>query len=624
MIGSGTSDGTDTKARVLQSTDIVELIGRTVRLKRSGKDFVGLCPFHQEKTPSFHVSPSRQFFHCYGCKKSGNVIDFVMQRDRVEFIDALRLLAEQAGIPMPAAGQKSNASERQVLLDAHSSACALFEKLLSHPQLGKPARDYLAQRGFTSESTKRFQLGLASDSWDALVTSPLMKKFAPAQLALAGLVKPRERGDGYYDTFRNRLIFPIRDESGRIIAFGGRVMPGSEDPAKYLNSPETPLFSKSRCVFGLDLARQRIVETRTVAVVEGYTDVVMAHQFGASNVVSPLGTALTEQHVTLLRRFADRIVLLFDPDSAGESAVNRAVEIFLSQPVEIAIASLPDGQDPDEFLLANGLEAFNKVLADAADALSFKWRQLSRRFESANAVTGRQQALDEYMRTLSQARSSTAGGVDPLRWGAALLRVSRLTGIPKEELNQRFRIKSGKRGPRKTAAQVSAAAKPTMPSPLPPMTARQKAEGFMLGLLLLEPARWDDVQQHIAPADFMDDQLRAVADLFWRHQRDEGQPELNEFLSLLDEAARSVALEWVREAQEVEDAAAVMEGGLQYLRDERHREEGRKLTAHLQRTGDSSESSVVKPPSEMLLDDLEAMRQLQDNARRPDLKRVAL
>ena len=279
----------DAKSRVLQATDIVALVGQTVRLKRRGKDFVGLCPFHQEKTPSFSVSPSKQRFYCYGCEKGGNVIDFVMLRDRVEFKDALRTLAESAGIELPAFRQsKESVSERQILLEAQSAAAMFFEKLLSHPQQGDAARKYLAERGFNAESIQRFRIGVAADAWDALLKSVAMKKFTPPQLALAGLVEAAQ-GEGYYDTFRNRLMFPIRDESGRVIAFGGGVMPGSDDPAKYLNSPETPLFSKSRCIFGLDLARAKIVETRTVAVVEGYTDVVVAHQFGVSNVVSSAG-----------------------------------------------------------------------------------------------------------------------------------------------------------------------------------------------------------------------------------------------------------------------------------------------------------------------------------------------
>src|SRR5688500_936293 len=370
---SSSSAGSDFKARVLQATDIVDLIGRSVALKRRGKDFVGLCPFHQEKTPSFHVSPSKQYFHCYGCKEGGNAIDFVIKRDRVEFKDALRTLGEMAGLEMPQYGgmSREKQSERQQLLEACSATCALFEKMLAHPEMGLSARNYLEQRGIDADSVKRFQIGFAPAAWDTVLKSNVAKKFPPALLQQAGILKARDNGSGFYDTFRNRLMFPIRDENARIIGFGGRVMPGSEDPAKYLNSPETPLFSKSRCVFGLDLARQRVVETRTVAVVEGYTDVIMAHQFGVSNVVSILGTAMTEQHVNILRRFADRIVLLFDADTAGETAVYRTVELFMTQPVDFAIASMPQGVDPDEFLLEHGAEAFEKLLADAPPVLQF-------------------------------------------------------------------------------------------------------------------------------------------------------------------------------------------------------------------------------------------------------------
>ena len=384
--------GEDSKARILAATDIVQLIGQSVALKRRGKDYVGLCPFHQEKTPSFKVDPGRQYFYCFGCKAGGGAIDFVMKRDRVDFLDALRLLAERAGIEMPRYGGSGGASrekisERQQLLEACSSACALFEKLLSHPEQGKAARNYLESRGFDAESIRRFQIGFAPESWDTILRSPIARKFPAGLLQQAGLIKSRDNASGYYDTFRNRVMFPIRDVEGRVIAFGGRTMPGSEDPApseaqvaKYLNSPETPLFSKSNCVFGLDLARQRIVETRTVAVVEGYTDVVMAHQFGVSNVVSILGTAMTEQHVRLLRRFADRIVLLFDADEAGETAVNRAVELFMTQPVDFAVASMPDGTDPDEFLMERGAEAFTKLINEAPSVLVFLVKQFKRRW----------------------------------------------------------------------------------------------------------------------------------------------------------------------------------------------------------------------------------------------------
>jgi DNA primase len=624
---------TDYKSLVLQATDIVALIGQSVALKRRGKDYVGLCPFHQEKTPSFHVSPTRQFFHCYGCKAGGNAIDFVIKRDRVEFIDALRTLGEQAGIEMPRHGvSKEKAGERQTLLEAHSAAAAFFDKLLSHPADGAAARQYLAQRGIDAESVKRFGIGYAPNAWDGLLKA-LGRKYPPGQLAVAGLVKPRQSGDGHYDTFRNRLMFPIRDENGRVIAFGGRVMPGSEDPAKYLNSPETPLFSKSRCVFGLDLARQKIVETRTVAVVEGYTDVVMAHQFGVGNVVSILGTAMTEQHVAVLRRFADRIVLLFDADTAGDTAVNRAVELFLTQPIEITIASMPEGVDPDEYLLAHGAEGFEKVLADASDALTFKWKQLDRRFKAANDLTGRQKAVEEYLSTLAAARGS--GPVDSLRWGAALSRVSRLIEISVDELNKRFRVKPA---PRMAVAGATQAARTGEPnnsapprattSPVPPerRTAQDRAERWILGILLVEPRRWHEVQQHVGVADFTDDARRRLAELYWGHQRDEGEPVFNEFLGVLsgDPVLTELAVELVDEVEALlasessgDGEASVLERTLadavRHLNEMRSRREEQKLVAELRRTSDA-------PLPEQ--DEVSLLRKLQDMARTPDLRRA--
>lgn len=606
----------DVKSRVLQATDIVALVGQSVRLKRRGKDYVGLCPFHQEKTPSFSVSPSKQRFYCYGCEKGGNAIDFVMLRDRIDFKEGLKILAEAAGIELPSFKQSKEAlSERQVLIEAQSAAALFFEKLLSHPQHGEAARKYLEGRGFNAESIQRFRIGVAVDSWDALLKSVAMKKFTPQQMALAGLAKPRESGGGYYDTFRNRLMFPIRDENGRVIAFGGRVMPGSEDPAKYLNSPETPLFSKSRCVFGLDLAKAKIVETRTVAVVEGYTDVVMAHQFGVSNVVSVLGTALTEHHVSMLRRFADRIVLLFDGDRAGDNAANRAMELFLSQPVEIAIASLPEGMDPDEFLLKNGAEAFNAFLAQATDALDFKWKQLVRGIKAEGGLTSQQQAVEKYLETLAAARGSAT--VDPIRWGAALARVSRLTEIPMAELNKRFKSAPARKS-RPALAQVVRSDQPKESAQATRMTARQLAEGFILGLLFAEPGRWHQIQQELKPGDFTDEALRQIAEVFWRQLQDEGEPVFNEFLDVLsDVELKSVAIKWADEVSAMADKEKYLGDSLLHIIRERETEEKRKLIVECRRTdemptADKGDRSVEK----------EVLRKLHEKARVPDMKRA--
>jgi DNA primase len=438
----------------------------------------------------------------------------------------------------------------------------------------------------------------------------LGRKFPPAQLLAGGLVKPRQQGEGHYDTFRNRLMFPIRDESGRVIAFGGRKMPGSEDPAKYLNSPETPLFSKGRCIFGIDLARQKMVETRTAVVVEGYTDVIVAHQFGVGNVVSPLGTALTEQHVGVLRRFADRIVLLFDADTAGDAAVDRAVGLFLTQPVEVLIASMPPAIDPDEYLLAHGAEGFQAILDGAADALSYKWKQLARQFEGSDGnLTGQQRAVEAYLEVLGAARGS--GPVDAIRWGSALARVSRLTDIPADELNRRFR----RRLPRTSVAPTAAAEQPKAPQPPKALNAQDRAERWILGALLLEGRRWHEVQAVVRLEDFADERCRKLAEIYWTHQRDEGEPVFNEFLGVLQEHDPDLielAIEATEEVEALADPGHPLAEAIAHLEQARRLREERKLVAALRRTTDQ------RPER----DEIDLLKELQERARQPNLKRV--
>jgi DNA primase catalytic core len=634
--GSSSPGGGDFKAAVIAATDIVDVIGKTVALKRRGRKFLGLCPFHSEKSPSFNVDSERQFFHCFGCKAGGNVIDFVMKRDGLPFIDALRQLGESAGLEMPRFGvSKEKSGERQQILDANAAAVMFFENLLAGPtDVARSAREYLVSRGISDESIKRFRIGLAMPAWDALLKSPAMKKFSPQLMVTAGLAKNRlnERDEvtGTYDVFRNRLIFPIRDEAGRTIAFGGRKLKDEDNP-KYLNSPETPLFSKSRCVFGLDLARQRIVETGMVAVVEGYTDVVMAHQFGVSNVVSILGTAMTEQHVALMRRFANKIVLLFDADAAGDMAVNRAVSLFLTQPIDIAIASMPTDVDPDEYLLEHGAEAFEKVLAGAVDALTFKWKLLSKQFADSDDLTARQRAVDQYLSELASARSS--GPVDPMRWGMALQRVSRLTDMPVDQLNRMFPARPKAR-PRQLFNQTPPAAsrhgagpqaatdgageaessEPALPpTPSGPLTGRDRAERWILGILLAGPEKWHKVQHDVAITDFGDPRHRKLAELYWQHQRDEGEPVFAEFLGeLAGPGLTSLAVELVDEIESLADIDALLAESIAHLKEARARLEDRKLLSALRRTSDE------KMPEQAEVD---LLRQLQEKARKPDLRR---
>jgi DNA primase len=634
--------GGEYKSQVLAATNIVDLIGRTVSLKKAGKNYVGLCPFHSEKTPSFNVMPDKQFYYCHGCKKTGDVIKFVMERDRVVFLDALHHLGDAAGIERPkfSPEAREKAGQRKQLQDANSAACMFFEKLLAEPVIGKAARDYLLERGFSAESVKNFHIGFAADAWDGLLKSPSMKAFSPASLVEAGLVKARESGSGFFDFFRNRLMFPIRDESGRTIAFGGRVMPGTDAKPKYLNSPDTALFSKSRNLFGLDLARQKIVETRTVAVVEGYTDVVMAHQYGASNVVSPLGTSLGAAHVQMLRRFAEKIVLLFDADSAGDNATNRAVELFLTQPVEIAIASLPDGLDPDEFLLAQGLPAFESILKNATDALTHTWKQLIRRFNaSGNDLTGQQKAVQDYLELLAGARE--AGPVDQMRWGSALARVSRLTDIPVDQLNRMFRPKKKIRvNPAASDAVVETAADyqgeagheptkvvPTPRKPAGPLNARDRCECWILAILLNEPHRWMHVQRDVKVQHFADQTRRRLAEVYWQHQRDEGEPVFAELLATLNETEpelAELAVNLIRDSEILADADARLKEAMDYLADQRILDQERKQLTGQWRTSspavDQSDAELAGTAAQP--DPNEVLRKQMERARKPDLRRI--
>lgn len=657
------------KRQVLEATDIVELVSQSVALRRRGKNYVGLCPFHAEKTPSFHVSPERRYFKCFGCKESGNAIDFVIKRDRVDFLTALRTLAERAGLEWPRRGSRRDAgSERQQLFDACARAAEHFHANLLSTPTGQAARSYLVGRGFSDEILRRFRIGYAPPAWDDLLTCRELAGFSPGLLALAGLVKSRTTGTGHYDTFRNRIIFPIRDEQGRVVAFGGRHLPGvtsepsdpnASPPAKYLNSPETPIFSKARTVFGLDLARPRIVETRIAALVEGYTDVVIAHQCGASNVVSVLGTALTEHHLQLLRRFADKVVLIFDADAAGETAVNRSIELFLSQPVEIAIATLPNGMDPDEFLLKHGTTAFNKLLEGATDALTFKWSLLARQVHNAaDNLTARQHAVEDFLRLLAQGRQTAS--VDALRWGQVLRRVERLTGVPlpyilervqtlskwsarrprpalsgggpmageaatvteRDERERPYNQGAGTASSGKTADEAAGSAplsgdvEPTMTPASTPSKASagseglRRAERWILGILLARPSDWIHVQVEFAPQDFTQPDLRALAEVYWEHQRNEGEPTFDVLLSALpSDRLRVLATELLEEAETLRQPAATLQDAVRYCQDERRRQTLARRLASLDAGKEDDEQLAV-------------LRELASRSRQGDLRRI--
>jgi len=389
----------DIVAEVKRSADIVQIISRYISLKRAGRSFKALCPFHTEKTPSFIVNPERQFFHCFGCGKGGDVFTFVAEHERVDFPEAVRIVASAVGITIPEGWGRGGGASQQLktrLYQLHRWAAAFFAKQLAQPS-GQRARDYLAGRGFSPESLEAWGIGYAPEAWDALGQAARAAGFSDKELLASGLVVKRESG-GHYDRFRNRIMFPIRDAQGRVIAFGGRTL--GDEPAKYINSPETPLFSKSRCLYGLDMARDAIVAGRRVLVTEGYTDTIMSHQSGIRWAVATLGTALTPDHASLLRRYADTVLLLFDADRAGEAAVDRSLEVFANSDLVVKVPAIEQGSDPCDFLLDRGPEAFLERLEAAAELYDVKLEMAASRHDLATA-DGQARAVDECLEALA-------------------------------------------------------------------------------------------------------------------------------------------------------------------------------------------------------------------------------
>jgi len=484
----------DAKRRVLEATDLVHLISEHVVLKPRGREFVGLCPFHEDKNPSMNVVPHKQFYHCFSCGAGGDAFSFVMGYHKMTFPEALKFLADRGGIELPkfnrdAAAAGDQPTERQRIASANQLAVEFFRRSLSHDTLGKIARDYIAQRGISDEMIEAFGLGAAPDSWDALSKTIQQKQWDRQGFELAGLIGQRKSGDGYFDKMRHRLIFPIFDAIGRPVAFGGRVLPdGQRDDksdAKYLNSPETALFNKSATLFGLHLAHKPISDSHTAVIVEGYTDVIAAHQAGAQNVVATLGTALTGEHASVLRRYADQVVLIFDADEAGQRAADRALQVFFNQPIDVKIAVLPDGLDPADLLAQpDGLDRWHAAIAQAADAMTFQFRRVRRQFDDTDTLAGKQRISEQYLRTLIDLGFEK---LDAARRGLVVARVAEMLLLDPPDVDRMIRrLSTGARRPA-AAPFVDDASDEPMDMPIARPAGAELAQQHIVGCLLIEP-----------------------------------------------------------------------------------------------------------------------------------------
>ncbi|MBN1943328.1 MAG: DNA primase [Phycisphaerae bacterium] len=493
--------------QVLQATDIVELVGQYVALKHKGREFVGLCPFHEDKNPSMYVSPGKQIYKCFACGAGGNAAQFLMGYEKLSFPEAIRRLAERVNIPLPkdyAPETVADGMSKNDLAAVTEFAGGYFQRQLREPA-GRDALGYAHSRGLSDETIERFGVGYACDSWEAFLSAGRRKGFSEEQMVAAGLVRRREGKSGCYDYFRQRLMFPIRDVTGRVVAFGGRAL-AADERAKYLNSPEGALFDKSSLLYGLAEARESIVQRRQAVVVEGYLDVILPHQTGVTNVVATLGTALTEGHVRLLGRYAPEVVLVFDADQAGAAAAQRALELFLAQRMHVRVATIPAGKDPCDFSLAEGGEAFQALIDQAPDALQYVWdRQFAACLSAGGNLAERNRLMEEFL-TLVVA-SGAYGAIDEIRRQSLAQHIAHLLNAPAAEVQQQMRRLGRKIRPDRSArpAADGRAAIGVTTNP----------ERVVLEVLLDEPELFDQAAERIDPADFQDAMLQRLAERIW-------------------------------------------------------------------------------------------------------------
>jgi DNA primase len=425
----------ETIEQIAAANDIVEVIGAYFPVKRAGANFKALCPFHQEKTPSFHVNPQRQTFHCFGCGVGGSVFRFVMEYEHIDFPSAVRKLAARVGIPI--VEERGGAEEdrqhegRRTLLKLHSEATEWFQENLLKKEFAEPARTYLKKRGIDRQLAKDWQLGFAPESWDAFSKWALDRGYSRTQLLQSGLVKPRdeEQASGeFYDRFRGRIMFPICNDVGEVIAFSGRLLESDPQAAKYVNSPETPLFQKGRVLFGLHKTKRALIEANRAIVCEGQLDLITVFEAGIKNVVAPQGTAFTEYQARILKRFVDEVVLCFDADQAGQQAAQHSLDSLLQHDLVVRIVNMPAGEDPDSLIRHGGKEEFEKRVSAAEDFFDY-WIEREVAKVDMSSLGAKVQVARTLAETVAQIR-------DPLMRGQVVNKMSARLSVPSSEFEK--------------------------------------------------------------------------------------------------------------------------------------------------------------------------------------------
>jgi DNA primase len=555
-----------------------------------------------------NVNNVKQIFKCFACGAGGDVFKFVQMRENLTFPQTIERLAERAGIRLErrqktrvrrqdvkgqeAQGEPAEDVDPNRLAKANAWAAKHFRKNLEDPDKGKYARDYIAQRQISAESVDKWQIGLAAASPDDLARAAMAKKASLKLLGQAGLLVGQNR-----DKFVNRLMFTITDVTGRVIAFGGRTLDGNV--AKYMNSPTTVLFDKSNSVYGLEQARHEIVSTGTAVVAEGYTDVIMAHQFGCTNVVATLGTSFTAGHARILQRYARKVVLIFDSDVAGVEAANRALDVCLAQRIDIKIASVPEGKDPCDFILAAGKERFEQIIDEAVDVFWFKWERLKDKFNGDDTLAGRKAAVEEYLQTI--ATGLQAGNVPALDCGLRVNQISRIIGLDSRqinaELNKRVRRAQRSAGYQQREQEVAGIDYGR--------GAFAAAQREVLEVLLNEPGLYETLRQEITAEVFDVPILRQIAAILFEMLSSDSETPLRQVLARTESVELGKCLmELAHAGQEKGNFELRLTGALHAI--ERH------------------QAQKHKSGIETVADQSEYLRRLYDNTDKTNVRNVGM
>lgn len=541
-----------TLEQIRAASDIVDVIGAALPLKRAGANFVTLCPFHKEKSPSFNVNPHRQIFHCFGCHKGGDVFTFVQEYEGITFPEAIRRLADRASIPLEfdqQPGQRQARHLKETLLQIHEQIAQRWHIALLNDAAGQIARDYLAKRRVPDEAVKLFRLGYAPDAWDDTVNWAKSKSHDLVDVEKAGLIIRREQGEGYYDRFRGRLIFPICDEQGRVIGFSGRVLSGDEKTAKYVNSPETPIFTKGKVFFGLDKSKRAILDAGFAIICEGQLDLIACYMADVKNIVAPQGTAFTADHARIIKRYVDEVVLCFDSDTAGQAAAVRVLDSLLASGLAIRVATVPAPHDPDSFIKELGGRAFQELISKAEGFFDYYLNRLCQT-NDVTADKGRIAVVKE----LGDAVRKTGNQmlIDTYAQKAAL----RLAVAP-DSIRAEFKKLARPQGERTSMAEETADSSEPQARPSP-------QEFWLLKLLLLNDDHVDWVAarlklewvQHPALRHIIVRRLQAHAQRQWQG--------VAALLSEMDQpSSKGLITEAASDPNEIKNAEEVLKGSAQ-------------------------------------------------------------